>query len=87
MASQRLAPTKTSYPASFPPTEHIRIFGLQHGLIIYSRRTANGRYGDWFMVAPPLTITEEECDDLVSRLDATLIDFEKAAQAHMAERG
>lgn len=77
--------TKTCYPASFPPTEHIRICGLKHGLIIYSRRTANGKYGDWFMVAPPLTITEDECDDMVSRLDATLSDFENAAQTHMAE--
>jgi len=77
--------TKTSYPASFPPTEHVRICGLEHGLIIYSRRTANGRYGDWFMVAPPLTITEDECDEMIARLDATLSDCEFAAQTHMAE--
>lgn len=79
--------TKTSYPASFPATEQVRIFGLHHGLIIYSRRTANGRYGDWFMVAPPLTITEEECDDLIERLDATLRDFTEAAAAHIATEG
>ncbi len=76
--------TRQSYPASFPPTEHIRIIGLQHGLIIYSRRTANGVYGDWFMVAPPLTITESECDDLIDRLDATLGEFESAASLQCA---
>jgi len=79
--------TKASYPASFSATEQIRIFGLQHGLIIYSRRTADGQFGDWFMVAPPLTITEDECDDLVVRLDATLSDFADAAVAHMAREG
>ncbi|SHE56820.1 Adenosylmethionine-8-amino-7-oxononanoate aminotransferase [Microbulbifer donghaiensis] len=78
--------TKQGYPASFPPTEHIRIIGLQHGLIIYSRRTANGKHGDWFMVAPPLTITEAECDDLIERLDAVLGDFETAAVAHMGSQ-
>ncbi|MBT4888370.1 MAG: aspartate aminotransferase family protein [Rhodospirillales bacterium] len=75
--------TKSSFPAEFPPTEHIRIIGLKHGLIIYSRRTANGKYGDWFMVAPPLTITEAECDDMLARLDAVLNDFEIQAAQYM----
>ena len=71
--------TKTPFPAAFPPTEHIRICGLKHGLLIYSRRTAGGQYGDWFMIAPPLTITEAECDELIARLDAALTDFEAIA--------
>ncbi len=75
--------SKTSFPAEFPPTEHIRICGLKHGLIIYSRRTANGANGDWFIVAPPLTITEDECDELVERLDATLTGFEALAAPYM----
>ena len=40
--------------------------------MIYGRRTAGGKYGDWFMVAPPLTISQSECDDLLIRLAATL---------------
>ncbi len=75
--------SKAGYPASFPPTEHIRIIGLEHGLIIYSRRTADGKYGDWFMVAPPLTITEDECDELAVRLDRTLAAFEVRADRHL----
>lgn len=74
---------KATFPAAFPPTEHIRIVGLEHGLIIYSRRTANGRYGDWFIVAPPLTITEAECDELADRLDRTLIGFERLAAPYL----
>jgi adenosylmethionine-8-amino-7-oxononanoate aminotransferase len=71
--------TKDMFPAHFPPTEHIRICGLEHGLIIYSRKTANGANGDWFIVAPPLTITEAECDVMCARLDATLRDFTSLA--------
>ncbi len=68
--------TKEPFPAEFPPTEQIRVSGLKNGLMIYSRRTANGANGDWFIIAPPLTITEAECDELAARLDKTLSDFE-----------
>lgn len=67
--------TKAKLPGSFQPTEKIRIHGLNNGLILYSRRTAGGTYGDWFMIAPPLTITETECEELVAHLGATLEDF------------
>ncbi len=67
--------TKAKLPECFQPTEKIRIHGLDNGLILYSRRTAGGKYGDWFLIAPPLTITEAECDELVSRLRVTLEDF------------
>ena len=74
---------KTPFFKNFLPTEHIRICGLNNGLIIYSRRTANGLNGDWFIVAPPLTITEKECEELVYRLDLTLTEFEKLAKPYM----
>ena len=67
--------SKQKIAAEFLPTEKIRIHGLNNGLILYSRRTAGGRYGDWFLVAPPLTINQAECDELVSRLRATFNDF------------
>ena len=59
----------------FLTTEKIRIHGLNNGLMIYSRRTAGGKYGDWFLLSPPLTITQAECDELLRRLRATFIDF------------
>lgn len=76
--------SRTPFPESFLPTERIRICGLAHGLILYSRRTAGGAYGDWVMIAPPLTITRAECDELAERFDAALTDFARAAQQHMA---
>ncbi|MGE4659855.1 MAG: aminotransferase class III-fold pyridoxal phosphate-dependent enzyme [Arenicellales bacterium] len=68
---------KQSMSPAFLPTEKIRIHGLNNGLMIYSRRTAGGKYGDWFLLSPPLTITQEECDELLRRLQATLRDFVK----------
>jgi len=32
--------------------------------MLYSRQTSGGRYGHWFMVAPPLTISDEESAEL-----------------------
>ncbi len=69
--------TKTPLPGRFLPTEKIRIHALNNGLFLYSRRTAGGKYGDWFIVAPPLTITEDECDELIARLTAAFEDFEQ----------
>ena len=68
---------KQPMSSTFLPTEKIRIHGLNNGLMIYSRRTAGGKYGDWFLLSPPLTITQEECDELLRRLQATLRGFVK----------
>lgn len=67
--------TKASLPSEFRPADAIRIHGLNNGLIIYSRPTSGGRYGHWFLVSPPLTITHEEAIELLERLAATLGDL------------
>ena len=64
--------TKASLPGGFRPADAIRIHGLNNGLIIYSRPTSGGKYGHWFLVSPPLTITHEEVIELLERLAATL---------------
>ncbi len=64
--------SKDMIKSSPPPTDIVRTRGLEHGLMIYSRRTAGGQYGDWIMATPPLIITEAECDELVIRLEKTL---------------
>ena len=51
-------PSKRPFPADAAIIDRIRTIGLDHGLMIYGRRTAGGKYGDWFMVAPPLTISQ-----------------------------
>ena len=49
---------------------------LAHGLAIYARRTAGGRWGEWFMVSPPLTVTKEDVAELLSRLEMAVAVFE-----------
>ena len=78
MAVELVADQKTGrqLPADAVPTDAIRIHGLRNGLMIYSRRTSAGKYGDWFMVSPPLTIQDAECDELIQRLTGTLTDLQ-----------
>lgn len=79
--------TKATFGGDIRPADLVRLCGLDHGLMIYARRTAGGRNGDWFMVAPPLTITEAECDELADKLDATLTAFAaRAPGAAVASR-
>lgn len=73
--------SKRPLPNSFQATERIRIHGLDNGIMIYSRPTGGGRYGQWFMVAPPLTITEAEIGELLSRLRAAIRALERDAAA------
>ncbi len=72
--------TRDKMPNQFYATERVREHGLNNGLIIYSRRTADAKYGDWFMLSPPLTITQTECDELIRRLVATLEDLQQELQ-------
>jgi len=40
--------------------------------MLYSRASAGSRFGQWFMVAPPLTITEEEVAEVLRRIESSL---------------
>lgn len=44
----------------------------ERGLIIYSRRTRGGELGDHFMVCPPLIISDEQIDEIIELLVASL---------------
>ncbi|MGI9333724.1 MAG: aspartate aminotransferase family protein [Gammaproteobacteria bacterium] len=67
--------TKAPFPAAASAVDRLRVRGVENGLMIYARRTAGGKYGDWFMVSPPLTVSVDECDELLHRLEATLDAF------------
>lgn len=45
------------------------------GLILYARRTRGGIVGDHFMVCPPLIVTDEQLDELMEILAASLDAF------------
>jgi len=64
--------TLARFPADRDPGAIIRRHGLDHGLLLYSRRQNAGRFGDWLLIAPPLVIDEAGCDELLAGLSATL---------------
>lgn len=79
--------TLARFPAEVDPGAVALRHGLDHGLLLYSRRQNGGRYGDWLLVAPPLVIDEAECDNLLTRLEATLADTAEDLLGHPAARG
>lgn len=68
-ATQAQLPTAFNAPARL--TEH----GLNHGIALYNRRANQGAFGDIQLIAPPLTITEAEIDQLVELLEKSLLDL------------
>ena len=74
LALELVADKQTSrrFPGHADPAAIIRRHGLDHGLLLYSRRQNAGRYGDWLLIAPPLVIGEPTCDELLGRLETTL---------------
>jgi adenosylmethionine-8-amino-7-oxononanoate aminotransferase len=67
--------TKETFSNEVFASDRIRQIGLDHGLMLYSRRQNGGRYGEWSILAPPLVITRQEVDDLVDRLATTVAQF------------
>lgn len=67
--------SKAMIPLERVAPQRVGELALRHGLALYCRRTSRGAYGDWLMVSPPLTITEEEVGELSDRLAATLAEF------------
>jgi adenosylmethionine-8-amino-7-oxononanoate aminotransferase len=64
--------TLARFPVDIDPGSIVLRHGLDHGLLLYSRRQNSGRFGDWLLVAPPLVIDPEACDELLSCLEATI---------------
>jgi adenosylmethionine-8-amino-7-oxononanoate aminotransferase len=64
--------TLARFPAHVDPGAVVLCHGLDHGLLLYSRRQNSGHFGDWLLIAPPLVIDPQACDDLLSSLELTL---------------
>ena len=50
---------------------------MEKGILIYTRKTANGIFGEWLMISPPLISTIKETDLLLELLAETITTFEK----------
>jgi adenosylmethionine-8-amino-7-oxononanoate aminotransferase len=65
-ATKRALPVSLNAPALL--TQH----GLVNGIALYNRRANKGEFGDFQMIAPPLTSTEQEIDELLVLLGKAL---------------
>ena len=68
--------TKAILPAERKAVYRIIEFGIERGLLLYSRRTANGKYGEWLMITPPLIVTAAQVDEIVALIGETLQAYE-----------
>ncbi|MCW1934896.1 aminotransferase family protein [Pararhodobacter zhoushanensis] len=73
--------TKTSFPPKAKAISRIVELGLERGLLLYSRSTAGGRYGEWLMITPPLIMTEAQLDEMMELLTEVLAAFQAEALA------
>ncbi|MCC6466894.1 MAG: aspartate aminotransferase family protein [Alphaproteobacteria bacterium] len=71
--------SRAMLPPDWGAVDRVRNHALAHGLLLYSRATSGGRYGQWFMVAPPLVASAAEIDDILARIARTLEDFTRWA--------
>ncbi len=64
--------TMEPLPADLSIYNRLVDIAYDKGLIIYSRRTRNGTHGDHFLVCPPMIITEEQINDILDIINASL---------------
>ena len=50
--------------------------GIEEGILLYTRKTSGGIYGEWVMVTPALTITKNQVDELIELLSHSIIRLE-----------
>jgi adenosylmethionine-8-amino-7-oxononanoate aminotransferase len=71
--------TKEPYPVTMGMAEKLTVTLLKHGVIVYpGNGNADGVDGDQFLLAPPLTITKEQADELVDKMLAGFKEFDKS---------
>jgi len=65
--------TKEPFPAAARVAARVAEAALARGLFVYpGAGTVDGERGDHVMVAPPLIISEPECDELVGMLTGAI---------------
>jgi adenosylmethionine-8-amino-7-oxononanoate aminotransferase len=67
--------TKEMIEPAMRAADRVRQIAMDHGMLIYSRRTNGGKFGEWFMVCPPLVTTQSQADEIVDGISSTLRDL------------
>lgn len=68
---------KRALPEEAAAATEIRRVAMENGLLIGGRRLNGGAFGEFLLMTPALTITDEEIDRLLERFDTTLTSVEK----------
>ncbi|KWW22388.1 hypothetical protein AS888_12690 [Peribacillus simplex] len=67
---------KTPFPNPADVTQAIIELGMKNGILLYPAAAGlDGVTGSAIIISPPLTITEEECAELLMRIDITFQQF------------
>ncbi len=64
--------TREPYPAERQAALMLTDEAFARGLIVYPRRSIHGLSGDHVLIAPPLIISEDECHEILNRLEDAL---------------
>ena len=69
--------TKEMLPNEMRAVYRLLEIGIEEGILLYTRRTADGIYGEWLMITPALTINKSQVNELIQLLRKTIHRFEK----------
>jgi len=88
LAFELVADRETMAPLPVELNAHLRLVDIAYdaGLIIYSRRTRGGRVGDHFLVCPPLIVSDDQIDEIMDKLTASLETFASEAKLSFGAR-
>lgn len=77
LAFELVSDRETMAPLPAELGAHNRLVNIAYdkGLIIYSRRSRGGYSGDHFLVCPPMIVTEEGIDEIMTMLTAALDQY------------
>jgi adenosylmethionine-8-amino-7-oxononanoate aminotransferase len=82
LAFELVADRATMAPLPVDLAAHDRLVEAAYdaGLILYARRSRGGHAGDHFLVAPPMTVTPDDLDEIMDKLGTALGRFETDAR-------
>ena len=67
--------TRLPFANSLAVGNKITAMAQKNGLLVYPRRSIFGVEGDHISLAPPLTVTKSDIDEIIALLDKTLAEF------------
>ena len=67
--------SKAMFASETRAVERIIALAQERGLLLYTRRTAGGKFGEWLMLTPPLIVSPQDIEEIVSLLADSLAAF------------